>query len=522
MMKIQRKYFIFLTLLLLVIVSACGGEDNEENTNAEESENDGELKVALQGIPPSLDPHTTGSTMTMEIARPIFETLVSYDSEHEIQPMLAEEWDVSDDQTKINFKLREGVKFHNGDEMKAEDVVASMNRWGELHETSQRILGDFEFEEVDDYEVVMNLEEPSFVALNILAIPPQYPAIMPKDIIEESDEEGVEEYIGTGPFKLKDYVSDQNIEFEKYDEYQPVEGEQDGLAGEKEALVDTLFIDFVEDDSTRVSSLMAGEYNISSSLPYDNYEEMDMDENVKPYTFEAGTDYIVFNKKKGPFSDKDARQGILAGLDNESLSLGVYSDEEFFDLNPSLSLEEQVDWYTEEGSDLYNQNDKEKAKELLDNSEYDGEEITILTSDNTSHYDTAISLQQQLEEMGVQAKIDSYEFATALEHRDDPDNWDIYIVDLGTETLPINYLYFNPEWAGWTDSSEIEDAVEDIEHADNQEEASKAAEELQEAFYDYVPVIKPSNRMVLEGTNGINELENFANGDIFWGVSIED
>ncbi len=519
-MKTNKFALLFFLITLILILSACSGEKTNESGS---SEIDGSknIKVALQGIPPSLDPHITGSTMTMEIARPIYETLVVYDNEYEVQPMLAKEWEISEDQKSIIFKLREGIKFHNGEEMTAKDVVASMNRWRDLHDTSKRILGEFEFDEVDEYEVVMKLKEPSFVALDILAIPPQFPAIMPKSIIDVASEQGVEEYIGTGPFKLKEYQSDQHAEYEKFDDYEPVEGEQNGLAGEKIALVDTVFVDFVSDDSTRVSSLLTGEYNLANSLPYDNFDELDADENVDPFTFEAGTDYIIFNKKQGPFKQKTARQAILVGLDNVALSNGVYSADDFYNLNPSLSLKDQVNWYTEEGNELYNQNDKVKAKNLLDESGYDGEEITILTSDSTSHHNTAISLQQQLEEMGVKATIDSYEFATALEYREDPDNWDIYIVDLGTETLPINYLYFNPSWAGWTESPEIEEAVNNIKYADNQEEATEAVKDLQDAFYDYVPVLKPSDRLILGASNGIEGTSNFANGNIYWGVSIK-
>src|SRR5699024_8949383 len=311
------------------------------------------------------------------------------------------------------------------------------------------------------------------------------------------------------------------IEYEQYDDYQSVEGEQDGLAGEKVAQVNSVFVDFVSDDSTRVSSLKTGEYHIANTLPYDNYEELDSDESIETYTFEAGTDYIVFNKKQGTFESKEARQAVLAGIDNAALSDGVYSSDNFYKLNPSLSLEEQVNWYNEAGADKYNENNQGKAERLLAESGYDGEEITILTSDSSSHHNTAIGLQQQLEGLGIQAEIDSYEFATALDYREDPDNWDIYIVDLGTETLPINYLFFNPDWAGWTDSQEISDAVNGIKNAEDQEAATEAAEDLQVAFYDYVPVLKQSNRQVLEATNGIDELHNFANGNIYWGVSVE-
>src|SRR5699024_8362460 len=115
-MKGNKKFlFLIYMLVTLLIVAACGSGDSkrEESGSGEgttETEEPKQVKVALQGIPPTLDPHVTGSTMTLEISRPIFETLVAYDADHVPQPMLAESWEISDDQKEVHFKLREGVK----------------------------------------------------------------------------------------------------------------------------------------------------------------------------------------------------------------------------------------------------------------------------------------------------------------------------------------------------------------------------------------------------------------------------
>ncbi|GAE27581.1 ABC transporter peptide-binding protein [Halalkalibacter wakoensis JCM 9140] len=535
---VKRIHLFLLLVVLSIGLFACssGEVDSTDDTGTDEAESvtdenneeatvneDATLKVALQSIPPALDPHITGSTMTMELARPVFESLVAFDSNFEPQPVLAESWDVSDDQKTFTFHLREGVTFHNGKEMTSADVVASMNRWKELNATATRVLGPGEFEAVDDYTVVLTLEDSNFVTFNILALPAQFAAIMPEEIVGGAGSGAVEEYIGTGPFKVSEYVSDQYLHLAKFDDYQSLTDAADGLAGKKEALVSNIEIDFVSDDSTRVSSMVTGEYHIGRGLPYDNFDQLEADANVETHIHEGGTDFIVFNKEEGFFSNQTARQAILAGLDKVALSLGTYSDERFFDMNHSLSLQEQVNWYSDAGAELYNQNDPEKAAQLLEEAGYNGEEITIIASNIQTHHNTAIGLQAQLEGLGMNVKLETYEFATILEYRNDPSNWDIFIVDLATESIPTTYLFYNPTWAGWTDSEEIQDLLDGIQTASNQEEATALAADLQAAFYEYVPVIKPSNRQLFNATNtSINGYDFFSNGMILWNVSVEE
>ena len=125
--------------------------------------------------------------------------------------MLAESYEVSDDGMVYTFKLRQGVKFHNGEEMKADDVVASMNRWLELSAKANTLIGGSVFEEVDDYTVKMTANQASSDIIMILASPIQFAAIYPKEVVESASEEGIKEYIGTGPYKLAEWKQDQYV-----------------------------------------------------------------------------------------------------------------------------------------------------------------------------------------------------------------------------------------------------------------------------------------------------------------------
>src|SRR5699024_4509740 len=124
MRNIKTWMLPIIVSIIILISTACSGNDENGGSNS----NGGELNIALNAQPPTLDPQMTTATATRDVARLMFESLMVFNSDFEPVPFLAEEVDNEDNQL-FTFHLREGVLFHNGEEMKAEDVVASMNRW---------------------------------------------------------------------------------------------------------------------------------------------------------------------------------------------------------------------------------------------------------------------------------------------------------------------------------------------------------------------------------------------------------
>ena len=146
--------------------------ENLEQASASENSSGGELRVALSGQPPTLDPPMGSLILTRDTSRLMFETLVTPNAQYEAVPMLAESVETSDDSMTYTFHLRKGVKFHNGEEMTAEDVVASMYRWLEKSTTTGNIFNGATFEAEDDYTVVLQLTQPSSLTLDTLAAMP--------------------------------------------------------------------------------------------------------------------------------------------------------------------------------------------------------------------------------------------------------------------------------------------------------------------------------------------------------------
>src|SRR5699024_843072 len=275
--------------LVALVLAACGSSDDKSSTTdsgdtgGEEATAGGEIRVAYSAQPPSLDPHISTAIITAEVMGHVFETLLTTDSEYNVKPMLAESYEQSDDGLTITFNLREGVLFHNGEGMKAEDVVASMNRWKD----GPGGRGQFEdatFEEIDEYTVELKLSEPLSTAINSIAQgSSSFAAIMPKESIENADEVSVleDELFGTGPFKLEEWRQDQYIHVTKFDDYVGVDEPADGLSGKKEALVDDIYFEIVTDSSTRVAGIQSGQFDIAHEVPYDSADQLESDANIE-------------------------------------------------------------------------------------------------------------------------------------------------------------------------------------------------------------------------------------------------
>ncbi|MGM8366132.1 ABC transporter substrate-binding protein [Virgibacillus sp. W0181] len=531
-MKVKNIFILIAILFTTFVIVACSEDANKSEEGSEKSEgnshiseeNGGELKITLSAQPPTLDPMMTSSIDTGAVARNIFETLVTSNAEYQPVPMLAESIDESDDGKTYSFNLRQGVKFHNGEEMTADDVVSSMNRWIEKSPVAGEVIGNASFEKEDDYTVVLNLAKPSSGVLDILASPKQFPAIMPANIIESASAEGVTEYVGTGPFELVEEKPNQYIHLSKYEDYQAVEGEASGLAGKREALVNDVYFYIVKDTSTRLAAVQTAEYDVISDVPFEQYDRVKENESVKTHLDPYGHLLAIYNKKSDMFSDQKMRQAVNTAINTEEIMLATFAHEELYELDHGYMNKDQKDWYSEAGIESYNQANEEKAKKLLDESGYNGEEINlIVTKDYSEQYDSAVVLEGQLRNIGMNVKLETFDWPTLLERRDDPKAWDILVTGYSTVSTPSQILYFSPNEHGWSDDEKFQNLLTEIDHATSQEEAQELWSELQGyAWNDYVPVSNfGTYRLIAAATDKVEGL-GFLLGPIVWNTKVTE
>ncbi|HEV2121708.1 MAG TPA: ABC transporter substrate-binding protein, partial [Chloroflexota bacterium] len=333
----------------------------------------GTLRVATIGEPPTLDEHQTTASIVAEITYNMYETLFTYDTEYQPIPMLADSHEVSEDGLTHTIRLRQDVPFHNGDLMTADDVIASIQRWGGISGVGERLLAATEeLAKVDDHTIEFRLTNPYGTLLVALSHNTQGCVIYPKSIIDATGEEQLSEFIGTGPYRLAERQADRFIRLERFENYAAVPGEPNGYGGHKYAYFDQIEFIPVPDEASRVTGLQAGDYHIVLDVSNDQYEVLKDSSGViaeiLPPTF---WDVFFLNWESPMMSNPAMREAFQAALNHEPLMRAGRGSEEFWQLGPSL-MREDGPWYTDAGADRYNIYDPELAKSKLEEAGYDG------------------------------------------------------------------------------------------------------------------------------------------------------
>lgn len=533
--------FLALALAASMALSACGSSNSSTTTSetttpattetttpapststetpaTEAVEYKTEVNVAITANPPSLDVQATNSNIVGGIGSHIYEPLFAMNANYEPTAVLAESYEVSEDGKVYTIKLRHGIKFHNGQEMVADDVVASMTRWLEKSGKAKALLDGSVFEKVDDYTVTMTVPEAWSDVMTVLAASIQFATIMPASTIDA--ESNVTDYIGTGPYKLAEWKQDQYIHLTKFEEYQQPEGESSGFTGKKEAYAQDLYYRIVTDDATRIAGVQTGQYDIAEEMPQERYAELAQDSSIVLSSKTAGTLNLFFNTTHGIMANADMRQAIMACLNTNDIMLAAYGDENLYVLNPGWCNPADSQWGSEAGSDYYNQNNIDKAKELLATAGYNNEQITLVTTpDYSEMYNATLVVQAQLLQAGINAVVEEYDFATFMEHRSNPDQFSLYITSNRYNLSPVQLSVLTKDWAG-LDVPEVDAGIEAIRTASSTAESRAAWEDLQGFLYEYgaASVLGHYSGVIANGAKV--EGFNYFDFPLYWNVKV--
>lgn len=500
-MRMKKTIALLLSAALIVALAAgCGGEKTDAPSGS--AELDRTLNVAT--APPSnLDIQLNSSGDAAKVADcSIFEQLVALNSKGEVVNELCEECIISEDATTYTYKLRKGVKFHNGEEMKAADVVASMNRWIDNASNAQSLVGDARFYEVDEYTAEIKMAQGTAYLNQMIGGLGQHAVIMPASIISATAAgEPVAEYIGTGPYKYAEWKADQYIKLVKYEDYVPygTEGDFSGYVGYKRATFDEVYFYFCADNATISAGIQTGEYDISENLELDDIATFEGNSDFVVNMTENEMPMLIFNKK-GTYGGKQlVRQAIQAALDCNKIMYSSYGSEDNYSLYSCYMFESSGVWYTEAGSEFYNQADTAKAKELFAQAGWtDNDTFRLLVAnDDMAFYTQAQAIQAQLKEMGINCELMAHDWSTFVDIRNNqPEKYDAFITSFSSKVLPNMNLFLSATWAGWCEDARVQDDLASIAADTNLEHAAQTWEALQQYMYEeYVPVVKFGNNM---------------------------
>jgi len=483
----------------------------------------GILRVGNLGEPPALDAHWTTASITETLTNHIYEGLYSLDGSNRPIPMLAEGHTVSKDGLVYTFKLRQGVKFHNGKEMTAEDVVASLGRWGKQSVYGKALFAQVsEFKALDKYTVEMRLKEKSAIVLISLAVPNNFGAIYPKEIAEKfAPEIKVTEYVGTGPFKLAEWKPDQYIRMVRFDEYKSRSEKPNGYGGGKTAYVDEIRWVPVPEVATRVAQVETGELDFADDLNLDAYDRLKRNSSLhpiisKPYYWLVA----VFNKKEGLMTNQKLRQAWQAAIDIEPIMKNVAGGKaEFYRMDSSLAPVEITAWHTKLSGLPWNERNKDKAKRLLQEAGYKKEPIRFMTTQEYKWmYDFALLTKQQLEDVGFNIDLQVVDWATLVKRRNNSKEYDVFTTGMGAFYDPTHHIYLTSAWPGWTTDEDILRLQAEMARETDPKKRMALWEQQTRQFYEKVPVIRygdlfglRASRNTVKGFNEKTERVRFYN-----------
>ena len=484
------------------------------------------LRYATISEPPSLDVQMGTASVASLISQHMFETLYAFDSAFEPTPLLVESDKVEDGGKTLVIALRKGVPFHNGEEMTAKDVVASLKRWGAHGSRGKLLLKTAEsIEATGSHEVTIKLPEPNGAWRNLLAFPNGGPVIYPAAIVEAAGAEPIskDNYIGTGPYKFNDWRPNRYVELVKFDDYAASPLPSDGLAGKREAILDKLRFMPVPDVGTRVSGVQAGDYDYAEFIPGDLYDSLSQDPSVKVHLNGAPIYGLMFlNSKEGMLKDNfKLRRAIQTALKKEEALRVSIGPEKLWDANGSFYPKGSA-WYSESGIEAFNEGDSEKAKKMAKEAGYDGTPIKLLVSTNYQfHYDQAAVFTKHLAEAGINVQMVVVDWATLLKKRGQPDQWDIFFTHHGTVPDPALITALNDSYPGWWNTAKKQEYKNALTGTADVAKRVAAWHKLQGLIYEEVSAIKTgdvySYNLASPKLKGLLEKSMF--WPHFWGVS---
>ncbi|MBX9947378.1 MAG: ABC transporter substrate-binding protein [Reyranella sp.] len=419
-----------------------------------------------------LDPIWTTAFISRNHGYLIYDVLFAQDAEQRIQPQMVGKYETSPDKLTWSFTLRDGLEWHDGKPVTAEDCVASIKRWAVRDSLGQQMTAAMaEIKAVDAKTFTIVLKEPFGLLLDALGKPSSnVPFMMPKRVADTDPGKQIDDYTGSGPFifKKEEWKPGEKVVYVKNTKYKPRAEPPSMLAGGKIAKVDRVEWLAISDPMTAANALIQGEVDMIESPVPDHFPILRADKNVALFGWnQLGSQIIMrFNHLHPPFNNVKARQAAMYAIAQEDFLQAQVGNPEIYSVcNAPLVCGSP---YEKRYGDLLIKPNLEKARQLLKESGYDGTPIVMMhQTDLQSSNQLPPVGKQALEKVGFKVDLQAMDWQTVVARRsrkDAPDKggWNIFYtttVTSGTESPASNSFTSggcDKAWFGWPCDPEIE------------------------------------------------------------------
>lgn len=390
MSKVKGILALCALMTMSIALIGCSGDKAKDSS---------EIVVGIpQDLEDSLDPHKALAAGTKEILFNVYEGLLKPDSQGNNIPAVAESYTVSEDLMTYTFKLRDGIKFHNGKNVTADDVKYSIDKFAGISDGSEPLVSAFSVIEevniIDDktVDVVLNTPDTDL---------PTYLAMVSAAIIPKDNENPDTVAIGTGPYKYVSRSPQENVICEAFDDYWGEKANIKNVTFKVEANADSIVMD-----------LLGGSIDFYARLTIDQVKQLNDEFSVYEGTMNL-VQALYLNNNVKPFDDVRVRQALSYATDVDEI-LDITAEGKGTKIGSSM-FPAFGKYYDESLSKLY-PTDIEKAKELLKEAGYEnGFNMTITVPSNYQpHIDVAQVLAEQYKKIGVNAEIQLVEWNSWL------------------------------------------------------------------------------------------------------------
>ncbi len=413
MASLSRLIAICLTLSPMLVVGSAPEPARAETT----------LKVVMHSDLKIVDPIWTTAYIVRNHGYMVYDTLFAMDAKGDIQPQMVDKYDVSRDNLTYTMTLRDGLVWHDGKPVTAEDCVASIKRWAAKDSMGQKMMGFVkELQVLNPKTFKIVLKEPTGLVLGALGKPSSnVPFMMPKRVAETDPNTQISDFTGSGPFvfKKEDWKPGDKAVYVKFAQYRPRSEAPSGLAGGKVAKVDRIEWKWIPDHQTAINALLAGEVDYLESPPHDLYPVLKQDASVRLFNGNPlGNQYTFrFNTLHKPFDNPKVRQAVFYAFNQEDFLKGVIGDPAYYKTCMSF-FPCGSPMASTKGMEGLLQSNFAKAQALLKEAGYDGSPIVLMHSTDLAVLTNLAPVAKNLlEKAGFKVDMHSMDWQTLVARR---------------------------------------------------------------------------------------------------------
>jgi peptide/nickel transport system substrate-binding protein len=464
------------------------------------------LRVVVHANLQILDPVWTTAYITNRHSYLIYDTLYAMNSRFEPRPQMAEGHEVLENGLVYRIRLREGLRFHDGAPVTAQDAVASLRRWMQRDPMGQRLGSVTQSLEVADERTFdIRLKERWGLVLETLAKASSPAYIMPERIAQTPANTQITETIGSGPFIFvrDEWRPGNRVVYRRNPDYVPRQEPADYMSGGKRALMERVEWLYIPDQNTALAALNAGEIDYFEAPPLDFIAMLERNRNIRIVQIDPlGTQGLIRpNHLYPPFNDPRARQAIAHLVKQEDYMRVVVGNPNLYENFCGAFFQCGSGNETAVGSEAFRQPNVERAKQLLREAGYNGEPIVVMQPTDRAQYNAAtMVLIQSLRRAGVNVDVQAMDWSTLLSRRasrnkPDEGGYHLFITTHGgpDTAAPVSNTWFNSRCEranpGWACDMELDSMVADWAREADPEKRKPILDRIHRRAWESLPYI---------------------------------